>query len=149
MFISGTRPTSLSRILRLAGLGGTCLALLLAAGCGKSRRRAAPTPGGRSGGGGPEGRAHLQGVGGHHRRPGERQDQRPGPGYLIKQNYKEGDFVKKGQVLFEIDPRPFQAALEQAKGELAKAEGAGHGQGQSGAHQASGRGERGEQKRPG
>jgi membrane fusion protein (multidrug efflux system) len=44
-------------------------------------------------------------------------------GYLIKQNYKEGSVVKKGQVLFEIDPRPFQAALEQAKGQLAIAEG--------------------------
>jgi membrane fusion protein, multidrug efflux system len=44
-------------------------------------------------------------------------------GYLIKQNYKEGSFVKKGQVLFEIDPRPFQAALEQAKGQLAMNEG--------------------------
>lgn len=44
-------------------------------------------------------------------------------GYLIRQNYKEGSFVKKGQVLFEIDPRPFQAALEQAKGELAIADG--------------------------
>ncbi len=41
-------------------------------------------------------------------------------GYLIKQNYKEGDFVKKGQVLFEIDPRPFEAVLEQAKGQLAQ-----------------------------
>ena len=40
-------------------------------------------------------------------------------GYLIKQNYKEGDMVKKGQVLFEIDPRPFQATLDQSKGELA------------------------------
>ena len=40
-------------------------------------------------------------------------------GYLIKQNYKEGDLVKKGQVLFEIDPRTFQASLEQAKGQLA------------------------------
>jgi len=40
-------------------------------------------------------------------------------GYLIKQNYKEGDFVKKGQILFEIDPRTFQAAVEQAKGQLA------------------------------
>ena len=39
-------------------------------------------------------------------------------GYLIKQNYKEGDLVKTGQVLFEIDPRTFQAALDQAKGEL-------------------------------
>ncbi len=41
-------------------------------------------------------------------------------GYLIKQNYKEGDFVRKGQVLFEIDPRPFEAILEQAKGQLAQ-----------------------------
>lgn len=39
-------------------------------------------------------------------------------GYLIRQYYKEGDLVKKGQVLFEIDPRPFQAALDQAKGAL-------------------------------
>ena len=44
-------------------------------------------------------------------------------GYLIKQNYQEGSLVKKGQILFEIDSRPFQAALEQAKGELAVAEG--------------------------
>jgi len=40
-------------------------------------------------------------------------------GYLIKQDYKEGDSVKKGQVLFEIDPRIYQAALEQAQGQLA------------------------------
>jgi len=39
-------------------------------------------------------------------------------GYLIKQNYREGDVVKTGQVLFEIDPRTFQAALDQAKGQL-------------------------------
>lgn len=39
-------------------------------------------------------------------------------GYLISQKYKEGDYVKKGQILFEIDPRPFQAALEQAEGQL-------------------------------
>ena len=44
-------------------------------------------------------------------------------GYLIKQNYKEGALVSKGQVLFEIDPRPFQAALDQAKGQLAQAKG--------------------------
>jgi membrane fusion protein (multidrug efflux system) len=43
-------------------------------------------------------------------------------GYLIKQNYKEGDFVKKDQVLFEIDPRSYQAALEEAKAQLAQAE---------------------------
>jgi membrane fusion protein (multidrug efflux system) len=35
-------------------------------------------------------------------------------GYLIKQNYREGDFVKKGQTLFEIDPRTFVAAVDQA-----------------------------------
>src|SRR5713226_6042663 len=44
-------------------------------------------------------------------------------GYLRKQNYTEGAFVTQGQVLFEIDQRPFQAALDQAKGELAKAQG--------------------------
>jgi membrane fusion protein, multidrug efflux system len=44
-------------------------------------------------------------------------------GYLIKQNYKEGAQVSKGQVLFKIDPRPFQAALDQAKGQLAQAKG--------------------------
>src|SRR5258707_4176588 len=43
-------------------------------------------------------------------------------GYLIRQDYHEGAFVKKGEVLFEIDPRPFQAALDQAKAQLAKAE---------------------------
>jgi RND family efflux transporter MFP subunit len=43
-------------------------------------------------------------------------------GYLIHQNYQEGARVKKDQVLFEIDPRPFQAALDQAKGQLAQAE---------------------------
>ena len=43
-------------------------------------------------------------------------------GYLIRQDYHEGTFVNKGQLLFEIDPRPFQAALDQAKGQLAQAE---------------------------
>jgi RND family efflux transporter MFP subunit len=43
-------------------------------------------------------------------------------GYLIRQDYKEGALVRKGQILFEIDPRPFQAALDQAKGQLAQAE---------------------------
>jgi membrane fusion protein (multidrug efflux system) len=43
-------------------------------------------------------------------------------GYLIGQNYKEGTAVRKGQVLFEIDPRPFQAALDHATGQLAQAE---------------------------
>ena len=43
-------------------------------------------------------------------------------GYIIRQDYKEGSVVRKGQVLFEIDPRPFQAALDQAKAQLAQAE---------------------------
>ena len=42
-------------------------------------------------------------------------------GYLVKQNYREGSFVHKDDVLFEIDPRPFQAVLDQAKGQLAQA----------------------------
>jgi RND family efflux transporter MFP subunit len=42
-------------------------------------------------------------------------------GYLLRQDYKEGSLVKKGQLLFQIDPRPFQAALDQAKAQLAQA----------------------------
>src|SRR5215469_93888 len=42
-------------------------------------------------------------------------------GYLSKQGYQEGAFVKKGELLFEIDPRPFQAALDQATGQLQQA----------------------------
>jgi membrane fusion protein, multidrug efflux system len=44
-------------------------------------------------------------------------------GYLLRQTYTDGAFVKKGQLLFEIDPRPFEAAVDQAKGQLANAEG--------------------------
>jgi RND family efflux transporter MFP subunit len=44
-------------------------------------------------------------------------------GYLLKQDYTEGSFVQKGQLLFEIDPGPFQAVLNQAKGQLAQANG--------------------------
>jgi len=41
-------------------------------------------------------------------------------GYLIRQDYTEGEVVRKGQLLFEIDPRPFKAALDQAQGALAQ-----------------------------
>lgn len=41
-------------------------------------------------------------------------------GYLIKQNYKEGEQIKKGQLLYEIDPRTFQANLDEAKSNLAR-----------------------------
>jgi RND family efflux transporter MFP subunit len=44
-------------------------------------------------------------------------------GYLQRQAYTEGSFVTKGQLLFEIDPRPFQAVLDQAEGQLAQATG--------------------------
>ena len=43
-------------------------------------------------------------------------------GYLIELGYREGNPVKKGDLLFQIDPRPFQAVLDQAKGVLAQAE---------------------------
>ncbi len=43
-------------------------------------------------------------------------------GYVIRQNYKEGSLVRKGQVLFEIDPRPFRAALDRVKADLAQAQ---------------------------
>ena len=44
-------------------------------------------------------------------------------GYLLKQDYTEGSFVQKGQLLFEIDPRPFQAVVDQAEGQLSQANG--------------------------
>jgi membrane fusion protein (multidrug efflux system) len=43
-------------------------------------------------------------------------------GYLIRQDYKEGSEVHKGQVLFEIDPRPFQAILDQGNASVAQAQ---------------------------
>ncbi|MGE5647402.1 MAG: efflux RND transporter periplasmic adaptor subunit [Acidobacteriota bacterium] len=43
-------------------------------------------------------------------------------GYLVRQNYREGSRVSKGEVLFEIDPRPFQAAADQAQGQLQQAQ---------------------------
>jgi membrane fusion protein (multidrug efflux system) len=51
-------------------------------------------------------------------------------GYLLRQAYREGSFVRRGDLLFEIDPRPFQAALNEAKGRQAQAE--------SGVQQAAG-----------
>jgi RND family efflux transporter MFP subunit len=43
-------------------------------------------------------------------------------GYLIRQGYREGSVVRKGELLFEIDPRPFQATLDQSQAQLAQAE---------------------------
>ena len=42
-------------------------------------------------------------------------------GYLLRQDYRDGFFVKKGQLLYEIDPTPFEAALAQAKAKVAVA----------------------------
>jgi len=44
-------------------------------------------------------------------------------GYLIRQNYREGTPVAKNEVLFQIDPRPFQAAVDQAEAEVGRAKG--------------------------
>ena len=41
-------------------------------------------------------------------------------GYIVTQDYREGSLVRKGQLLFQIDPRPFKAALDRAKGDLAQ-----------------------------
>jgi RND family efflux transporter MFP subunit len=43
-------------------------------------------------------------------------------GYLLTQNYSNGSIVTKGQLLFQIDPRPFQASLDQAKADVERAE---------------------------
>lgn len=43
-------------------------------------------------------------------------------GYLVRQDYREGTQVEKDQILFEIDPRPFEAALHQAEGQLGQAQ---------------------------
>jgi membrane fusion protein (multidrug efflux system) len=45
-------------------------------------------------------------------------------GYLLKQNYTNGEFVRKGEVLFEVDPRPFQATVDQAKANVEQAKAA-------------------------
>jgi membrane fusion protein (multidrug efflux system) len=117
------RSAPLSRIFGLSGLGGAALALLLAAGCGKEQKALAPPP--------PA--VEVTGV--------TQKDvpvytewvgttdglvnatiQAQVTGYLVKQNYREGEVVRQGQVLFEIDPRPFQATVDAAKGSLAQAE---------------------------
>jgi membrane fusion protein (multidrug efflux system) len=123
MFSFATRFTPHSRILRLSCLGGACLALLLAAGCGGKEKAPPPPPptvevtevvrkdvpiysewvGTADGLVNATIRAQVT-------------------GYLMKQNYGEGQFVQAGQVLFEIDPRTFQAAVDGAKGALAQAE---------------------------
>ena len=123
MFLPGMRRTSLSRILRRSGLVGSCLALLLAAGCGKEQKAAPPPP--------PAvvvSEVIRKDVPVYTEWVGTTDGlvnatiQAQVTGYLVKQNYREGELVQKGQVLFEIDPRTFQAAVDAAKGSLAQAE---------------------------
>ena len=52
----------------------------------------------------------------------QRADQAAVTGYLLRRTYQEGSFLKKGQLLFEIDPRTFQPALDQTKAQVANAE---------------------------
>jgi len=117
------RRISLSRILRRSGLLASCLALLLAAGCGKEEKAAPPPP--------PavevsevirkDVPVYMEWVGTTDGLVNAT-IQAQVTGYLVKQNYREGELVRKGQVLFEIDPRTFQAAVDAAKGSLSQAE---------------------------
>ena len=117
------RYPSLARVLRISRTALACLALLLAAGCEKEQKAQAPPP--------PavevveviqkdvpvytEWVATADGLVNATIRAQVN-------GYLLRQNYREGEFVQEGQVLFEIDPRPFQAAVDAAKGALAQAQ---------------------------
>jgi len=123
MVLTGMRRTSLSRILRRSAFVGACLALLLAAGCGKEQKAAPPSP--------PavvvsdvirkDVPVYTEWVGTTDGLVNAT-IQAQVTGYLVKQNYREGERVQKGQVLFEIDPRTFQAAVDAAKGSLAQAQ---------------------------
>jgi len=122
MLPSFTRFTTHSRILRVAGLGSTCLALLLAAGCSKEKPPAPPPPT-------VEVMEVIQkDVPVHTEWVGTADGlvnatiRAQVTGYLLKQNYRDGELVREGQVLFEIDPRPFQAAVDAANGALAQAQ---------------------------
>lgn len=121
MNLARGRLISISGIFRFSLLA--CLALLLASGCGKEQKtKASPPPtvevmeviqkdvpiysewvGTADGLVNATIRAQVT-------------------GYLMKQNYRDGEFVREGKVLFEIDPRPFQAAVDAANGALAQAQ---------------------------
>ena len=122
MFLTGVRRASLSRILRHSAFAGSCLALLLAAGCGKEQKAAPPPPAVVVS------EVIRKDVPVYTEWVGTADGlvnatiQAQVTGYLVKQNYLEGDLVRKGQVLFEIDPRTFQAAVDAARGSLAQAE---------------------------
>jgi len=123
MFLPEMRRTSLSRILRRSAFVGSCLSLLLAAGCGKEQKAAPPPPPAVE-----VSEVIRKDVPVYTEWVGTTDGlvnatiQAQVTGYLVKQNYREGELVQKGQVLFEIDPRTFQAAVDGAKGALAQAE---------------------------
>jgi membrane fusion protein (multidrug efflux system) len=123
MMIARVRLMFVSGIFRLSIFCGACLTLLLSAGCGKEQKSQPPPPPAvevievirkdvpiyREWVGAVDGlvnatiRAQVT-------------------GYLVKQNYMEGEVVRQGQVLFEIDPRTFQASVDAAKASLSQAE---------------------------
>lgn len=114
---------SVPQFLRISAVVGTCLAALLAAACGKEQKAQAP----------PSPTVDVATV---IRKDIPVYSQWVGTadglvnatiraqvtGYLLKQNYRDGDLVREGQVLFEIDPRTFQAAVDAATGALAQAQ---------------------------
>jgi membrane fusion protein, multidrug efflux system len=117
-----SQPSALLRLRRNAILPGLCLMLFLLPGCGSKEAAPQMSP--------PEVDvadviqqdvpiyqewvAQLNG-------PTNAEITPKVQGYLLSQNYENGYFVKKGQLLYVIDPRPFQAQLDQAKAEVASA----------------------------
>ena len=94
--------------------------LLFSISCGKSEQPKTTFAGSRGDPSRAKGYSDLEEVGRHTGRIGRCPDQAAGDGgYLLRQTYKEGSLVKKRNLLFEIDPRTFQAALDETKGQLA------------------------------
>ena len=122
----GTRPVVLTRVIQAALVGVLTLGAELILGCGKSVAAAHSGP--------PPAmkvsvvRAEVSDVPVTGEWVGtldgyvNAQIQPQANGYLVRQDYREGSLVQKDQVLFEIDPRPFEAALEQAEGQLGQAQ---------------------------
>ena len=111
-------PFSASTALAMISLG-----MLLFAGCEKKPEAAKPQP--------PEVSVveplqqdvpHLRRTGGAAERSGERGDHPQGAGLPFAAGLSNGYFVKKGQLLFDLDPRQYQAAVDQAKADVAAAE---------------------------
>jgi membrane fusion protein, multidrug efflux system len=100
-----------------------CAIVVYSLGCGKSAQPQARPPRCRSRSSRAKRCSHLERMVGTMDGLVNAQIKPQVTGYLLRQTYTDGAFVKKGQLLFEIDPRPFEAAVDQAKGQLANAEG--------------------------